>query len=696
MTLEMDESVLERFDLAAERLLEIPEEGSLPEGLFSYFKEVADYLGGVAYFGKVRSQRQLSLEEKVNCQEKLFFHLEEDHYEESFLDPAYSVKVLGDKLGTELSAMYMDMTASYTWAAWGRLDLVTLMMEQLLLMYSMATQNMLGGALDEEGAFMDLDEVIRSFYRDYTDVFVREDVENLVDPDKDHLRRIVMESDLTREDYLYDYGMWIGANELGLHKYLMSLSEEQLQSMADTYTEGYRIGFEVTGKDLSKKKTVSVEFHAGMEAVIRRAVKNFEKMGLKATIKPDALLSMQGRGNAGRGVYVTTANRQALYDHRGDKNIYYDNAYVKRRLEVLKDAYEKNKANAGAYGGPAVTEVFGEADFEPVNKKEAAKSTPKQDELAVRDRRDTAKIVNDYIHQEERSFTIIAYPLPSIGEDFEAIFEETVKLNTLDYKKYQVMQQKIIDVLDQGEQAHVVGAGENRTDITVSLHPLQDPGKQTRFENCVADVNIPVGEVFTSPVLEGTRGVLHVSKVFLGNLAYKDLTFTFEDGCVVDYNCSNFPSEEENKKLIFDNILYKHKMLPLGEFAIGTNTTAYKMGIDYQVQAKLPILIAEKTGPHFAVGDTCYSYCEDTVVYNPNGKEIVARDNAFSIKRKSDPAEAYFNCHTDITIPYNELALIEVITKDGRHLPIIRDGRFVVPGTEELNVPLEELDKESR
>ena len=58
--------------------------------------------------------------------------------------------------------------------------------------------------------------------------------------------------------------------------------------------------------------------------------------------------------------------------------------------------------------------------------------------------------------------------------------------------------------------------------------------------------------------------------------------------------------------------------------------------------------------------------------------------------------KAYFNCHTDITIPYNELALIEVITKDGRHLPIIRDGRFVVPGTEELNVPLEELDKESR
>ena len=41
----------------------------------------------------------------------------------------------------------------------------------------------------------------------------------------------------------------------------------------------------------------------------------------------------------------------------------------------------------------------------------------------------------------------------------------------------------------------------------------------------------------------------------------------------------------------------------------------------------MPILIAEKMGPHFAVGDTCYSWQEDTPVYNPDGKEIIARDN---------------------------------------------------------------------
>lgn len=56
--------------------------------------------------------------------------------------------------------------------------------------------------------------------------------------------------------------------------------------------------------------------------------------------------------------------------------------------------------------------------------------------------------------------------------------------------------------LDQGESVHVLGKGENHTDMHIALHKLNDPKKQTNFENCVADVNIPVGEVFTSPILK--------------------------------------------------------------------------------------------------------------------------------------------------------------------------------------------------
>ena len=189
--------------------------------------------------------------------------------------------------------------------------------------------------------------------------------------------------------------------------------------------------------------------------------------------------------------------------------------------------------------------------------------------------------------------------------------------------------------------------------------------------------------------LTGTEGILHVTGVYLEGLFFKNLEIHFKDGCTTAYTCSNFEDEAENKKYIEDNILFNHKMLPIGEFAIGTNTLAYVIARKYGIEEKLPILIAEKTGPHFAVGDTCYSYEEDNVTYNPDGKAIVARDNEISCKRKENPQEAYFSCHTDITIPYDELGEIRAVRPDGTSVVIIEKGRFVLPGTEELNKPLD-------
>ena len=58
------------------------------------------------------------------------------------------------------------------------------------------------------------------------------------------------------------------------------------------------------------------------------------------------------------------------------------------------------------------------------------------------------------------------------------------------------------------------------------------------------------------------------------------------------------------------------------------------MAQKYKIQSRLPILIAEKTGPHFAFGDTCYSWAEDTPVYNRDGKEVIARDNEVSLQER--------------------------------------------------------------
>ena len=171
----------------------------------------------------------------------------------------------------------------------------------------------------------------------------------------------------------------------------------------------------------------------------------------------------------------------------------------------------------------------------------------------------------------------------------------------------------------------------------------------------------------------------------MDGLEYKNLELEFKDGKIAAYTCTNFEDDEENKKYIKANVLFNYDTLPMGEFAIGTNTTAYMTAKKYGIANRFPILIAEKTGPHFAVGDTCYSRSEEVRVYNEDGKEIVAKDNSVSILRKTEPSKAYFGCHTDITIPYDELGSIIAYDYDKNAYPIIENGRFVLKGTQELN-----------
>ena len=181
--------------------------------------------------------------------------------------------------------------------------------------------------------------------------------------------------------------------------------------------------------------------------------------------------------------------------------------------------------------------------------------------------------------------------------------------------------------------------------------------------------------------------MLNVSEVYLNDLKFNNIMLTFEDGKITDYTCENFASEEENRNYIKENVLFNRETLPIGEFAIGTNTTAYVMANEYDIVYKLPILIVEKMGPHFAVGDTCYSHSEEVRLYNPDGKEIVAKENECSLLRDADEDNAYFNCHTDITIPYDEIASIVSVHADGTEVTIIENGRFDLAGCEMLNEP---------
>ena len=678
-----------RYELAIERIENIKGENTVSEKYRDYFRTLADF---VLLVDKLKEKIEngeyykFSIEELECWNTHLYDDVLGEHYKTSYANPAFATEKFGIEYGRLLSFLYTELRGVIPYAFEKKTEYLDILFELFIEVYNQFEE-------ENEPEYEHVRQTIYWYASDYCDVFLADRIKEQIDPEDNFAADLIMNSDFNDVRYLYYYGEYVSENEKRTAMHLNELPLETIQKMADVYTEGYRIGFVNTGKNLSKKATVNIRYTLGFERVIRIAIENFRKMGLKPTIYRAGVSVLTKRQHLKIGYYGGIANKQYEYDHKDDQALILDRQFMERKLEVMRTTYEQYKDLARRHAGPACMETFGEEPFTPVSKSEAVKLNDKQKEISLEYDSKSSQIVNSYIPGDERSFTIVAYPVPEIGDQYEEIFDEIIKINTLDAKVYEKVQQTIIDALDQGTSVHILGNNGNHTDLRVQLYKLKDPKKETIFENCVADVNIPVGEVFTSPVLEGTNGVLHVSQVYLNELLYKDLEVTFSNGMVADYSCKNFEHELENKEYFLDNVLYRHPTLPLGEFAIGTNTTAYVAAKKYNIADKMPILIAEKMGPHFAVGDTCYSWAEDIKVYNPNGKEIVARDNSVSIQRKEDVSAAYFHCHTDITIPYEELKSITVECADGKEIEIIRDGIFVLPGTEILNEPLKNSNK---
>lgn len=685
---EENKSVLERYHLGMERIQNIVTEQTVPQMFQDYFVTVSKF---ILQIDQVRKQLEegtwdlLELEEMQRINSSLYSDVLKEHYEKSYANPKYAAEILGEKYGKILSFLYTEIRGEIPYVFEHRLLYLSICNELFIEIYNCFEE-------EEHSEDKRLKDIIYWFASDYCDVFLADRIEEQINPEYSFAANIIQEMDLDNEKYLYRYGEYVTDNEMITAGHLSELPQTTIQKMADVYTEGYRMGFVNGGKDLKRKSVVNIRYNLGFERVIKCAIQNFKQMGLKPTIYRAATSVITKRQQYKVGYYGAIANKQYEYDHRADQGLFLDKKYIERKLDVTKNVYESQKELAAGFAGPAVMEVFGQVPFAPVQKIEAVCLDEKQEKLSLLYDGKLGQLTNQYIKGEERSFTIIAYPIPEIGKDYKKIFDEVIKINTLDAKIYEKVQQSIIDILDQGQYVQILGSRNNKTNLIVQLHSLKNPAKETIFENCVADVNIPVGEVFTSPVLEGTNGTLYVSKVYLNELQYKNLELEFQDGKIISYTCNNFEHEAENKKYIHENILHNHKTLPLGEFAIGTNTTAYMVARKYEIEDKMPILIAEKMGPHFAIGDTCYSWSEDNKVFNPNGKEIVAKDNSISLLRKEDINNAYFHCHTDITIPYEELGEISVVKATGERILIIKDGRFVLAGTEVLNEPFEKMN----
>ena len=672
----------ERLTLVREKLKVLAgEENRAAQPFRDYFMKTAEFLLLLhRLYDRTEAEiAAVSMEELQQINQALYGDIEPAHYGESNGNPSYAAKVYGQDYGPYFSMLYAQLRAAIPFAFEKK-------EEELLIFSELFVQI---ACLFEGEASPPLKEIrgiLYAFFYDYSDLLIGRRTAAIVNTSDTFALRIIEQADGADLRYLYAYGEYVTAQELRMAAYIAALPEDAVRRIAAVYAEGFLVSFEKGGKDRSGKHIANMRYHIGTERIVRCAMERLAAEGFSFSVFRKGGLCTDG----GAGYESTPANRQYLCDHASDLALILDKPLAARALDSIRNAFADYKDEAKAYGGPVCLETFGEAAVSPGVCRDAVTFDEKQRSVFLAYTTKKLDIVNQCTEGENRSFTIMALPLPEASEDYDALFQAVCRINTLDSGLYETVQQRMIDALDGCACVKIRGKAPNRTDLTVRLARAEHPETQTLFENCVADVNIPVGEIFTTPVLEGTEGTLFVGTAYLDGLLYRDLEIRFEDGRVAGYGCGNFADPEDGRAYVLEHAFSHHEGLPMGEFAIGTNTTAYALGKKYGISARYPILIAEKTGPHFAVGDTCYSHEEDQKVIGPNGKEMIAKDNAVSVLRRQDPGKAYFGCHMDITIPYDELDSITGIREDGSSIPLIYGGRFVLPGTEILNQPLDE------
>ena len=623
----------------------------------NYLEEIKKFMTKVGTFKENLETNYFETKNFQELQEEnlsLFKNIVE--YKESYCNPAFAVKIFERELGQLLSAIYSDFRSL--------IKAIFTKNDNSIVKYKEFYKKINGAD--------DYDEIL-NLYRNFKRENLKDDLENFYSDNftlssKNH--KIFEDINLEDDRYLFRYGKYISENEIKLMNFMRKYPKDKLQNLAQIIVDGYIRGFEKDNKDITLRHKVRVIYNIGQELLIKEIFDLFKKSNLQGI----AVLTE-----------TTSPNKQYEYDHNFDKALYFDENFITLEKESLNNMNTEITKEMLDCSGILYIEKFGEIPFIPESKPENLKYSEEQTKLANNENMMKKQFVETYFSNKERSFCIVAFPSPEIGENFEEIYEDTCKVNSLDSNVYEPIQQVIIDNLDKGEFVSVKGQHGNETDIFVKMPKINNPDKETNYFNCTADVNIPLGEIFTTPELEGTNGLLHLKNVYLNDLEFLNLKLTFENGYIKDYSCTNFEKEEDNKKYIEENLIFPHKTLPIGEFAIGTNTLAYVIAKKHNIVSKLPILIVEKMGPHFAIGDTCYSWSEDLPVYNPNGKEIIARDNCHSLQRKTDINKAYTNVHTDITLPYDELEYIKVITYDKTEIEIIKEGRFILEGTDFLN-----------
>ena len=226
--------MMERFELAKERLDECLKEQFPIEAFDRYFKEAGGFLQKmcVQYLyiasGKFDVSR-LSMEELEAKNRSFYESVLPKQYETSFLNPAYAVKELGEEFGRLLSFLFTEFRKTIPFAYEQKLELFTIRPELFLEVYSAFVYEM-----QENGklpSYETIRQIVYWFISDYSDIETLDRITGQVCPEDNFYVDIIMNSDLSDLRYLYRYGVYISDNEMRIAAFLNAQPEDKIKLM---------------------------------------------------------------------------------------------------------------------------------------------------------------------------------------------------------------------------------------------------------------------------------------------------------------------------------------------------------------------------------------------------------------------------------------------------------------------------------
>ena len=131
--------IFERYEIATSRIREIINEDTVSEPFKSFFCKASEFICKIDDLNSIIKSGEIndfSLDRLKELNKSLFEEIYSENYEESFANPEYAVKTLGEEYGKILCYIYTKNRGMIRNVYMGRLEEVVLQMELFTQIYN--------------------------------------------------------------------------------------------------------------------------------------------------------------------------------------------------------------------------------------------------------------------------------------------------------------------------------------------------------------------------------------------------------------------------------------------------------------------------------------------------------------------------------------------------------------------------------